>query len=291
MGGSSGGQCCYPVVTYLGCPGGRPFLVEGQARTAGAGTTGRGWQSASEAELGAQLPDAARSRIALEWASDGRMEHASVAAFAKFALELMAHGAPLDLVKDTQRAMADEIRHAQRCFALAAQYGESDVVLGPLDFGVIRADASLASVLQSTILEGCVGETVAATMAAHAAILALEPKAAAALAEIAEDESRHAELAWRFVAWALAHHPELQTVARQTFAHAIAELLRSSESELEAEPFEEQLAAHGRLSGVRKRSAIQAAVSEVIRPCSLALFASPQTGLAAQAEQPSLHMV
>lgn len=292
IGGAGGGvgggaqlECCYPVVLEMLCPGGRPFLVDGQARTAAAGSTGSGWQGDHAALLISDLSEAVRRRIAAEWARDGHMEHASVAAFAKFALELMALGAPFDLVRDTQLAMADEIRHARRCFDLAALYGESGVVLGPLDFGVIRADASLASVVRSTIVEGCVGETVAATMAAHASITTREPATAAVLAEIAEDESRHAELAWRFVAWALARDPSLHSVVKSAFDHAIAKLVRGAEGAVDADEHTPHLSAHGRLSSARKQRAILAAVSEVISPCSRALLAREASAVEAPSEQ------
>ncbi len=250
-------------------------MVEGVARTARAGSTGTGWQRKAPAtRLGSNLPEAARRRIAADWLADGYMEHASVGAFAKFALELLALGAPFELVRDAQAAMADEVLHARRCFDLALQYGHSDVVLGPLDFGVICADATLASVMRNAILEGCIGETLAATMAAHAGAAASEPAARAALAEIARDEGRHSELAWRFVAWALAHDPSLAPLAISTFEAALSDLSRVVDVASKPDEHAEQLSAHGRLTAPRKRSATQAALSEVILPCSRALFAA-----------------
>jgi hypothetical protein len=47
------------------------------------------------------------------------MEHASVAAFARFTLDLLALGAPADLVQSAQQALGDEIAHAELCFGLA----------------------------------------------------------------------------------------------------------------------------------------------------------------------------
>jgi hypothetical protein len=72
------------------------------------------------------------------------------------------------------------------------------------------------------IVEGCIGETVAAVEAAEASARAADPVVRSVLAKIAEDEGRHAELAWRFVRWALAQQPGLAGVVELAFAEAIA---------------------------------------------------------------------
>ncbi len=57
--------------------------------------------------------------------------------------------------------------------------------------------------LVTAIREGCVGETVAALEAAELAEHVADPVLRSALTRIAADEQRHAELAFRFVEWAL----------------------------------------------------------------------------------------
>src|SRR5271170_8127653 len=59
------------------------------------------------------------------------------------------------------------------------------------------------SVVATTFAEGCIGETVAALEATEALAEGegRDPALAAVLTMIAEDEARHAELAWRSVAW------------------------------------------------------------------------------------------
>jgi hypothetical protein len=61
------------------------------------------------------------------------MEHASVAAFARFVLELLSAGAPLELVEGAGDAMRDELRHTQICFGLASAYAGAPIGPGPLD--------------------------------------------------------------------------------------------------------------------------------------------------------------
>jgi hypothetical protein len=82
----------------LSCAFGRPFLVRGTART--AGTTRRAdWQAtAVDPEVdsvGAQQ----REALGRAWTRMATMEHASIAAFARFALQLLSVGAPASLLE------------------------------------------------------------------------------------------------------------------------------------------------------------------------------------------------
>ena len=58
----------------------------------------------------ADLTAAACNRLAAEWSRDALAEHASIASFARFSLQLMAVGAPSALLADAQRAASDEAR-------------------------------------------------------------------------------------------------------------------------------------------------------------------------------------
>ena len=91
---------------------GRPFLVEGGARRAG-GERRDDWRVTNVSPDVTALDQRARQSLATHWTRLGLMEHASVAAFARFVLELMAASAPAELVSAAQRALADEIEHAR----------------------------------------------------------------------------------------------------------------------------------------------------------------------------------
>lgn len=104
------------------------------------------------------------------------MEHASVAAFARFTLELLALGAPASLVDAASSAMADEVRHARSCFGLATYYSGAVVGPGPLPVGGALTDVELLHTVELAVLEGCIGETSAALEAAWAADAATEPR-------------------------------------------------------------------------------------------------------------------
>ena len=104
------------------------------------------------------------------------MEHASIASFNRFSLQLLAVGAPPELVEASQRAALDEIEHARIAFALASKYGTTPVGPSSLDLaGDTLGQLDLASVTASTVEEGCVGETLAALEAEAARDAARAP--------------------------------------------------------------------------------------------------------------------
>ena len=65
----------------------------------------------------------------------------------------------------------------------------------------------------ATFEEGCVEETLGALVASELAESENDPSIRGVLARIAEDETRHAELAWRTLAWALGQGGEPVTAA------------------------------------------------------------------------------
>jgi hypothetical protein len=204
------------------CAIGRPFLVAGNERLAGV-IARADWSAADISPQLDHLSTTERAALAAHWTQTAQMEHASVAAFARFVLQLLSRGAPPDLIHAAQDAMRDETEHARLCFALAGAYAGSAIGPAPLSLDGALEDQDARGILVGTILEGCIGETVAAIEAAEAAAHAVDPAVAAVLSRIAADETRHAELAWRYLAWALATGDEdLRDVARRTFAQARA---------------------------------------------------------------------
>lgn len=140
--------------------------------------------------------------VAADWLRIAQMEHASVAAFHKLGLDLMAHGAPLELLDAVAEAARDEVRHARETFALASRYAGRLLAPGPMPVPTYTP-ASLAQLAADAAREGCVGETLGALIAAEAARVAVDPEVRAVMERVAADEARHAALSWRIVAWAL----------------------------------------------------------------------------------------
>lgn len=193
------GQCCYGFCTGACC--GRPLLVAGEARVAPA-TERADWLAHYDVTL-AGLSAQEQSALADAWLRDARFEHASIASFARFSLDLLAFGAPPELLEAAQRAMGDEIAHARACFAVASAYAGRALGPGPLELRGVEPSASLAAAAAAAVREGCVNETIAALTAQQQAERTPDPVVRSLLERIACDEADHAELAWRFVAWAL----------------------------------------------------------------------------------------
>ena len=184
---------------------GRPFVIAGRPRTAPVTAT-EGWLEASPAVVGhgeSELSQDDRARLVEHWVQAGQLEHASVAAFARFSLQLLSLGAPSHLLEAAAQAQRDEIRHAQAAFRVASHFSGGPLGPGPLALSGLECGESLEEIVLGTFLEGCVGETIAALEAAEALACAEHSLVREALAHVALDEARHAELAWSFLAWAI----------------------------------------------------------------------------------------
>jgi len=187
--------CCYPVTarnTEPNCVVGRPFVDGGQALCAPM-VDGRGWSVAPGA------PDPERARL---WMRMAQGEHASIASFARLSLQLLALGAPADLVADVQQAGLDEVHHARLACGLASRYAGRAVQPGPLPLPQhldLRPDP--AQLAYAAVREGCLGETVGAWLAHRAVTHTTDADERAVVERIVADESRHAALSWRLVVW------------------------------------------------------------------------------------------
>jgi hypothetical protein len=244
---------------------GRPLLIDDVPRVAESMT--RADFASSEVALDARgLAADERAALGAAWLENALMEHASIAAFARFTLELLAVGAPADLIRDSNAAASDETHHAELCFALASEYLGEPVGPGPLKVDGALDGISLEKLVVTTIQEGCIGETVAAVDAAEQLLHASDPVVRDVLARISEDETRHAELAWRFVKWAIEREPSLRLVAAREFERQLSPAPSVS---FDSEP---ELGAHGILPR-RTRAALRRAVLEhVVRPSAIALL-------------------
>jgi hypothetical protein len=265
----------YRACQVNACPiPGRPFLVAGVPRSA-AGVERSDWWSRADVESEAPraLAPALRAEIARGWMEQALMEHASVAAFARFALQLLSLGAPPELVADAARAMQDETRHAQDCFRLARRYAARDLGPGPLPLDGALAEADLVAIVIGTVREGCVGETLAALEAAEALQHCEDEAARPVLERIAAEETRHAQLAWRFVAWALqTQGSDASLELRQHVRAAFAAELSATDGEGAIGSFDAELARHGLLSAPVRRALRERALQEVVAPCAAALL-------------------
>jgi len=178
-------------------------LVAAEARVAPV-VPSRAWHDRAQTSPRVDhLTSLERAALAEHWTRMGQMEHASIAAFARFSLQLLALGAPPELVEASTRALGDETAHTKLCFELASAYAGRAVGPGRLDVRQSLELTALEDIVELVIAEGCLGETGAALDALDAAERASDPVIRRAYARIARDEARHAELAFQFVRWAL----------------------------------------------------------------------------------------
>ena len=188
--------------------------------------TGAGLSSAGPIGVVDTDDEETRRALAAQWRENGRTEHASVAAFARLTLDLMALGAPPELVADANRDALDEIRHTELCFGLARAIDGSSESPGAFP-EASRARAlsrsrtlALAQLAVDSLVDGALHEGVSARIIAKLARRCEAPAIQTILKEIAADEGRHARHGWDVVRWCLAEGGE-------SVAHALEGALRA----------------------------------------------------------------
>lgn len=221
----------------------------------------------------ARIDERSRTWNAEKWARRAQMEHASIASFSKFALQLIAVGAPPALIVRAHESAIDEVHHARYAFAITSRFLGRDVGPGPLQVaGDLLGDVSLTAVVAETVREGCVGETLAAAEAAEAGAQARDPAIAAAMACIAADEQAHAELAWTVVSWAVqCGGGEVLECVRRNVASAVARF--DGLPAIDAHRAPDDFGGYGHLTDDGAQAVRRRAVAELILPVAAALGA------------------
>lgn len=242
----------------------RPFLI-GHTMRASTARSREDWGL----DLGAVETDVdprTRRALADAYVRDGLEEHASIAAFARLTMHLLALGAPPDLVLRSQRAGMDEIHHARACFALAERYSGEAIGPSPLAIGGAMDVVTLAAIAELAAEEGCVGETLGAALANEQLGRATDPSVLEILAKLARDEARHAELAWAVVAWAVKQGgAPIADVVERAVRRAARETIEAPVRSYDGIDLE-VWRAHGRVTCADARAFAEKAVAEVVMP-------------------------
>ncbi len=248
------------------CAIGRSLLVDGSARATRASLRADWTDTDVRPDVDGLSPEIV-SALAARWSDVASMEHASVASFARFTLQLMALGAPPELLAGTQQAAADEVEHARLAYAIASAYAGTRVGPGALDVSDVRIETERFAVLRGLIEEACVGEAIGVAEARAYADAARDPVLAAVLARVADDEERHAALAWRTLRWML-HGADERTLAtaKESFDRAMESMRR--EPTVEGPVARE----HGLWSASEIAALRGRALDEVVVPCARVLF-------------------
>jgi hypothetical protein len=139
------------------------------------------------------------------WAAEAQEEAESVLAFLDLATELMEHDAPPELIAAALDSAEDEVRHALLCAAEAHAMPRLDA-WEPR--ATLRGNDGLERLAHESIHDGWINEGNAAR-AARAKRERATGTARRALAIIASDEARHAEVGARIATWALDRRPRV----------------------------------------------------------------------------------
>lgn len=206
--------CCYGYETGP-CGKGRP-LRDGDRLVLAPEVRRRGWGDVDVAAAAREVIDV--PSFVTHFRRVARLEHGSVAAFATVSLELMALGAPADLVEAAHVAALDEIRHARACYSLLQALTGEPVGPGPLTLPAPKP-IDREQILVATVIEGCVGETLGSLLFEEAARRAT-PALATIYRTIADEEARHAELAFRIAQFIIGDDPHLAELAREAALRA-----------------------------------------------------------------------
>ncbi len=259
--------CCYSW--YEHCPGGRPLRTATAVLVADT-VLREDWSPPHALAAITELD--LRERLARHWLAEASAEHASIASFGRFSLQLLALGAPRDLVVATHEAALDEVRHAEDCYALAARMTGGRYGPGPLPLPADAIPTDPAVVARETLHDGCLGESLASRCAAEASALARDAHVAEVLTRIAVDEASHAELAWRTVAWLLVRDGENVRPVVSSFLTEAREISYRVEDDGDGAGDGDE--AHGVLGARRRRRIHRDVLREVVIPCLEALLAS-----------------
>ena len=231
-----------------------------------------GWaQAASRPDVHGLSPEE-RAALAAHWQDAAQEEHAAVASFSHLSLELLALGAPAELLASVHAAALDEIRHARLCFSLASTYAGVEITPPAITCRPeMPTEASFVSLAASAARNGCVHETAMALIAAERLSRATDPAVQEALVQIVEDELRHAELAWSVVTWAVRQGgAPARTAASRGFKMGMCHLAQPPTDAPASE--HPALSAHGLLSAGALQGAALRALTEVLMPCARALL-------------------
>ncbi|KIG17328.1 putative lipoprotein [Enhygromyxa salina] len=249
---------------------GRPIREQGHALLPTL-VSGNGWAQGD--------CDLHNDRAARAWTRAAQSEHGSIPAFARLSQELMAHAAPPQLIARCHAAALDEIAHAQLCLDMARSFGAGEIDFGALPMPKPRV-ATLEELALEALEEGCLGEGVAA-MRARISAERSSGKVSAVLTQIAEDETRHAELAWATLDWMLGQDASLAPIltARLAQLEAQREVVDPSTDGPMLERF-------GLLQGSTRAAVSNAVLDQIIAPtlrCLIAKHTRAQASAAAVA--------
>jgi hypothetical protein len=223
-------------------------------------------------------PESLAGTLARCWLDAGVAAHAARAAQAEFAARLLRLEAPPPLRHGAARALLDEAAISAACLDLARRYGAAEVALAPIPKRELPADGGRNELVLGTLRRGCIAATVESCCAREALEHCQEAAAREVLLQLEHGRARSAQLAWRFLSWALrGTSAELADQVRV----AVLTALGTQSTPPRLSPSERQLSRHGILGGAQRFIIEQRVLREVVLPCMENALARARGGSAA----------
>jgi hypothetical protein len=200
------------------------------------------------------------------------------AAQAEFAARLLRLEAPAPLLHGVARALLDEAAISAACLDLARRYGAAELVLPLVPKRELPADGDRSELVLGTLRRGCIAATVESSCAREALEHCQEAAPREVLRYIEHGRARSAQLAWRFLGWALrGTGAELTDQVRV----AVLTALGTQRTPSQLSPRERQLLRHGVLGSDQRFAIEQRVLRDVVLPCMENALARARSGSAA----------
>ena len=159
------------------------------------------WEQSHAKDLAPEV----RAELARIWGERIPTEYRSITGFSTLSFDLIAAGAPVDLVAVCHRVCIDELRHTELAVRMVDLYGGERPPL-PREITSLPADQTVSAMAQacrSAIALACLGETFACSELAMLRERAVDPVVKGVLTVFLADEIVHARIGWAYLAHAM----------------------------------------------------------------------------------------
>jgi hypothetical protein len=219
---------------------------------------------AADASIDALASDA-RERIGVEWLRRAEVELTAAALSAQIARGLLLDGAIPEVLEMAAVAVADEVRHASLCQAVAERYLGRTVApprARPVEEPTFGDASPELNRLLGLVLHSCISETMATVCLNEGMLRCVSPTVRAATQQLLEDDLRHARLGWAHLG-----SPHVGSEAKWHVGRALPTLLRLGAESWMREPRPPAGdAAHGVLGADGFRALTATALTDVVLP-------------------------
>jgi hypothetical protein len=216
-----------------------------------------------------ELTDAERARLAETWRRRAAAEYLAITTFAVLAIDLVAAGAPADVVSHCVRSQLDEIRHAEMAIRMHEIYSGRRIQppAGMSNLPDDRKAPKLHQAAANTLLVSCVSETYATTVLTATRDITTDPVALAVLTSIYSDEVMHARMGWSYLRYAIEQGGQgVIDAAAAMVPRALRGVANVIERERPIGEVTDAIRKHGLMTAAEERQIYSGCVREVLVP-------------------------